>query len=431
MGGLDPYMSDKFLNNAFLSLGEEDVQSISIVKNKFTGEAAGYGLIHFDTDASALMAMHKLNGKIVPNSQPPIRFQLNHSSAQASGNNKFCDREFSIWVTDLPVDCDDDTLLRTFATRFDSIKSAKVMRDSSHAKKPYGFVRFVDQMEQRDALIHMNGFRGMGEKPIKVSMAIPKTKHKEEEAGSRGGGKGEYSYYYESYWADANAWANYASYQGKERFIHTARINADNADNVHAPYNDDWLNDEEDEERTIEWDVPVNVDAMNKDFMTNSLEVWDSMEKDRWIYCFDTEDSIIPDFDKDVRTKVVAEEEVVDLMEGDVDKGEGDKVNLDTVDRWSSEQGEMETWVPEDGGDEEFRKFQESLQEEEVVIEGGGDNGEVVDLMAVAEGMMEEGEAHGHEDGKDKVEEVVDLMADIETGEDREEEEDQLEPWEY
>jgi hypothetical protein len=30
-----------------------------------------------------------------------------------------------------------------------------------------------------------------------------------------------------------------------------ARINADNADNFHAPYNDDWLHDDEDEERII------------------------------------------------------------------------------------------------------------------------------------------------------------------------------------
>ena len=106
----------------------------------------------------------------------PYRFQLNHSSAQASGNNTFSDREYSIWVTDLPDDCDDDSLLRTFSTRFDSIKTARVITDSSHGRKPYGFVRFSDQSEQRDALIHMNGFRGMGEKPIKVSMAIPKSK---------------------------------------------------------------------------------------------------------------------------------------------------------------------------------------------------------------------------------------------------------------
>ncbi len=37
----------------------------------------------------------------------------------------------------------------------------------------------------------------------------------------------------------------------KSHFIHVARINADNADNFHAPYNDDWLHDDEDEERII------------------------------------------------------------------------------------------------------------------------------------------------------------------------------------
>ena len=79
MGGLVDYMSEKFLKDAFKSLGEDDVESIQIVKNKFTGETAGYGFIYFDSDASALIAMHKLNGKIIPNSQPPVRFQLNHS----------------------------------------------------------------------------------------------------------------------------------------------------------------------------------------------------------------------------------------------------------------------------------------------------------------------------------------------------------------
>lgn len=213
MGGLVDYMSEKFLKDAFKSLGEDDVESIQIVKNKFTGETAGYGFIYFDSDASALIAMHKLNGKIIPNSQPPVRFQLNHSSAQASGNNPFSEREFSIWVTDLPDNCDDEILTKTFASRFDSLKTAKVMTDLSHGRKPYGFVRFTNQDEQRDALIHMNGFRGMGDKPIKVSMAIPKNKAgKEDEVGKKGGG-GQYSYFYESYWADKAAWTNYAAYQ--------------------------------------------------------------------------------------------------------------------------------------------------------------------------------------------------------------------------
>ncbi len=167
----------------------------------------------------------------------------------------------------------------------------------------------------------MNGFRGMGDKPIKVSMAIPKNKlGKDDEVGKKGGG--QYSYFYEAYWADKAAWTNYASYHGQSgrqaieyqntmavaggassQFIQTARMNADNVDNFHAPYNDDWLHDEEDESRIIEWDVPVNVDAMNREFMDRSLSAWDSIDKDRWLYDFDTEDSILPDFEKPVGGK--------------------------------------------------------------------------------------------------------------------------------
>ena len=155
---------------------------------------------------------------------------MNHSSAQASGNNSFSTREFSIWVTDLPDGCSDDLLMRTFATRYESVKTARVQIDSSHGRKPYGFVRFNDQQDQRDALIHMNGFTGMGEKPIKVSMAIPKKKpgggagaDPEESLGSRG--TGQYNYYYESYWADQAAWGNYATLApGGKQFIQQARV---------------------------------------------------------------------------------------------------------------------------------------------------------------------------------------------------------------
>lgn len=174
----------------------------------------------------------------------------------------------------------------------------------------------------------------MGEKPIKVSMAIPKNKAgKDDEVGKKGGG-GQYSYFYESYWADKAAWTNYATYQGgvgggtvavKNQFIHTARMNADNADNFHAPYNDDWLHDDEDEKRLIEWDVPVNVDAMNREFMERSLEAWDAIDKDRWIYSFDTEDSIIPDFDKqsEMKQRKTREEELFAMLG---ERREGDEL---------------------------------------------------------------------------------------------------------
>lgn len=111
----------------------------------------------------------------------------------------------------------------------------------------------------------------------------------------------------------------------KNQFIHTARMNADNADNFHAPYNDDWLHDDEDEKRLIEWDVPVNVDAMNREFMERSLEAWDAIDKDRWIYSFDTEDSIIPDFDKqsEMKQRKTREEELFAMLG---ERREGDEL---------------------------------------------------------------------------------------------------------
>ena len=45
---------------------------------EITGQTASYGFIHFDSDAAALMAMHKLNGKIIPHSQP-VSKKLIHS----------------------------------------------------------------------------------------------------------------------------------------------------------------------------------------------------------------------------------------------------------------------------------------------------------------------------------------------------------------
>ena len=284
--------------DAFKSLGEDEVIKVEIVRNKFTDLSSGYALIQFDTDASALMAMHKLNGKVVPNSQPPIRFQLNHSSAQAMGNNLFKEREFSIWVTDLPPDCSDEMLLKTFDTRFNSIVKAKVQQDRSHGGKPYGFVRFTSQEEQRDALIHMNGFRGMGEKPIKVSMAIPKTRIEEQMLGNRSG-KGQYSNYYEQYWADQAAWGNYARLRGK-RGAEEKEEKKKSAREESRLW-EEWLesdSEEEDDERPVPWDVPVNVELMNRQFMERSVEAWAGVERDRWLYCFDTEDSILPDFEK-------------------------------------------------------------------------------------------------------------------------------------
>lgn len=58
------------------------------------------------------------------------------------------------------------------------------------------------------------------------------------------------------------------------------------------------------------------MDALNREFMERSLEAWDSVDKDRWLYSFDTEDSMIPDFEKPVggKAKKTREEDLFAML---------------------------------------------------------------------------------------------------------------------
>lgn len=101
----------------------------------------------------------------------PVRFRLNHASTTGK---PAAEREFSIWVGDLSTDVDDYSLYRAFAAKYNSIRTAKVILDSSGFSKGYGFVRFANEEEQKNSLITMNGYRGLGTKSLKICNAVPR-----------------------------------------------------------------------------------------------------------------------------------------------------------------------------------------------------------------------------------------------------------------
>ena len=147
-------------------MGESGVVSIKVMTNKFTGEPAGYGFINFDSDQTAIIAMHRMGGKvrrhrnlflncfnklhftfqIIPNSNPPVRFKLNHNSTRLAPGEveidwrkqnyeKCCSYlppqiDTSIWVGDLTPEVDDFALYRYFTQRYGTVRCAKVQLDS-------------------------------------------------------------------------------------------------------------------------------------------------------------------------------------------------------------------------------------------------------------------------------------------------------------
>lgn len=100
-----------------------------------------------------------------------VRFRLNHASTTGK---PAAEREFSIWVGDLSTDVDDYSLYRAFAAKYNSIRTAKVILDSSGFSKGYGFVRFANEEEQKNSLVTMNGYRGLGTKSLKICNAVPR-----------------------------------------------------------------------------------------------------------------------------------------------------------------------------------------------------------------------------------------------------------------
>jgi len=168
MGDLEPEMDEAFIATAFLLINEP-VVAVRIIKNRQTGEPAGYCFVEFNDEEQAQRALLRLNGKLIPgNLHPPRRFKLNPSVKPEPGE------EYSIFVGDLTENVDDYDLYKTFKDRYPSTKGAKVVLEPNGESRGFGFVRFSSSMEQIAALKDMHFHSGLGHRPIRVSSAMPK-----------------------------------------------------------------------------------------------------------------------------------------------------------------------------------------------------------------------------------------------------------------
>jgi len=283
MGDMSDYMDENFIIEAFRIMGEETIQNVKIMKNRQTGLTAGYCFVNFISEEAAITAMHKLNGKMVPNSNPQVRFKLNHNTTRPGPGTAGSDREFSLWVGDLSPDVDDFQLYKTFAARYNSIKTAKVIYEQNGQSKGFSFVRFGSEEEYKDAMVHMQNFQGLGTKLLRVSYAVPKKpsyNNQPLDYNNHSQNNSQQPYYDQNqqFWSNNGGW-----YQGMEQPVDMYPSGPGGNIEYEAPAADQ-TKPNKDDFTPVEWDVPVDAAELNRKFIDQTEDLWKTLEKHRWSF---------------------------------------------------------------------------------------------------------------------------------------------------
>ncbi|RWW86477.1 hypothetical protein BHE74_00004749 [Ensete ventricosum] len=170
VGDLQYWMDENYLHSCFGHTGE--VISIKVIRNKQTGQSEGYGFVEFHSHATAEKILQNFSNHPMPNTDQP--FRLNWASFSMSDKRSDLASDHSIFVGDLASDVSDSILHETFATKYSSVKGAKVVVDANTGRsKGYGFVRFGDESEKKLAITEMNGVY-CSTRPMRIGLATPR-----------------------------------------------------------------------------------------------------------------------------------------------------------------------------------------------------------------------------------------------------------------
>ncbi|XP_003975598.2 tRNA selenocysteine 1-associated protein 1-like isoform X1 [Takifugu rubripes] len=328
MGDLDPYMEEDFIKQAFSAMGESPT-GVKIITHKITGGSAGYCFVELADEASVERCVQRLNGKLVPGSNPPRKFKLNYATY---GKRPEAGPEFSVFVGDLASDVQDFQLQQVFKN-YPSCKGAKVVTDQYGYSRGYGFVKFGEESEQKKAIEECQGTMLSG-KPLRLSVAVAKSQKISSYQGGQGQNYSSYNQSQSNYYGSNNSvaqggyysqWGGYDQYSGyNSSYNNTYNTGYNTGYNSGYNYNYGYgypppghmppppigmpptstdmsgaveQNHEETgavEEETADESIPeCDVEQWNKDYMERSEEFYDALMNSHW-EPLDTVDAPIP-----------------------------------------------------------------------------------------------------------------------------------------
>ncbi|XP_022858521.1 polyadenylate-binding protein RBP47-like [Olea europaea var. sylvestris] len=161
------------------------VVSVKVICNKHNGQLDRYGFVEFSSHAAAEKVLRGYSDCLMPNTDQT--FRLNWTAFSSGDRRTDGGSDLSIFVGDLDSEVTDALLHETFASKYPSVKGAKVVVDSNTDRsKCYGFVRFGDENERSRAMMEMNGVYCTS-RPMRISIATPKKQATQQQYSSQGG----------------------------------------------------------------------------------------------------------------------------------------------------------------------------------------------------------------------------------------------------
>ncbi|XP_033105207.1 tRNA selenocysteine 1-associated protein 1-like [Anneissia japonica] len=305
MANLDYGMDEQFVRGLFEGYGEKVVYVRVIRKTRPEGSSYAYCFVDFGNKETATRVLRQYNNQPIPG-MPNKRFRLNHCQGRGDAQSSLRP-EFSIFVGDLSPEVDDLMLHDFFAERYKDVKGAKVVLDDQGIPKGFGFVRFFNEDERNKASVEMQGSTGLGSKPLKISVATPKSRayeHNRQQANYYGnnqygqqynpgqwnqqwqqqGGGGDYGNQYygqgggEGEWSAMN-YEQYYSYQAQGDMSNQMTDQA-NAGTEQAA---EEQTDKDDQLLLEHGQAATDMETLDEEFMKqNSGELYRAMQKSRW-----------------------------------------------------------------------------------------------------------------------------------------------------
>ena len=163
IGDLDKWMDESFIKDK-LSYYKIPFKDVRIIRDKSSNISLGYGFIEFLSKSQAEEVINLYNNKALLDKDKTFKLNWAVDSESKKIANGTQLSLYNIYISGFPEETTESELESFFKKYYKYINSVKIITEpSTGISKGYGFVKFTNEKEMKDALKNMNGKSFKGE----------------------------------------------------------------------------------------------------------------------------------------------------------------------------------------------------------------------------------------------------------------------------